>query len=421
MGGKRNTKYQLSYSFDSLIKRRKSYKVLLLIIVPLTITKCIYAQNATFNIRGIVINAEDSTPLSHAIVYLSNTTFGTTTSEDGSFYLNDIPSAQYDLVVSYLGFKGTAVQVNTLSAENIRIALSPDTSKLKEVVVTFNKDWNKNYTLFRKYFLGQDDNAVKCEILNPQTLLFTYDSNSTLLTAHAQEPLIIVNKMLGYKIYYQLKFFQLDLSKNRTTYLGYPHFEELKAKNKSQLQSWERERKTAYLGSLNHFLRALYLKQLWEQGFVVKRLSIAKKRNISNKEIQDEWTGDEYRSVDTLFIRQDKANKNSDIYTIYPENIAYDDIFHKQDQKSYGAISFSNSLYVTYIKAREDYNYITIRHPDDYDNYAPAYQSSILSMRSSQVTLYKNGNLNDPLGIMTEGYWSYKQVADLLPLDYNPK
>ncbi|MEO2078648.1 MAG: TonB-dependent receptor [Leeuwenhoekiella sp.] len=67
------------------------------------------AQSA--KIKGSVTTTTN-TPLSGATIELSQTTLGTTTDENGNFILSNIPSGNYRLILSYVGFKTKYVDLS---------------------------------------------------------------------------------------------------------------------------------------------------------------------------------------------------------------------------------------------------------------------------------------------------------------------
>ena len=69
------------------------------------------AQSA--KIKGSVTTTTN-TPLSGATIELSQTTLGTTTDENGNFILSNIPSGNYRLILSYVGFKTKYVDLSVL-------------------------------------------------------------------------------------------------------------------------------------------------------------------------------------------------------------------------------------------------------------------------------------------------------------------
>ncbi|MFK4985418.1 carboxypeptidase-like regulatory domain-containing protein, partial [Klebsiella pneumoniae] len=85
-------------------------------------------------------------PVNAASIYLSNTSVGTVSKEDGSFQIHSFPSGRYDLVVSILGFETyiVAVQSNKLP-DFLEIVLKPKVNDLQEIVVEpYDKNgWEK--------------------------------------------------------------------------------------------------------------------------------------------------------------------------------------------------------------------------------------------------------------------------------------
>jgi hypothetical protein len=100
-------------------------------------------------------------------------------------------------------------------------------------------------------------------------LQFHHNPQSRKLTVSAVEPLIIVNKALGYTIEYRLKTFSYDLSRDAFAFYGHPFYREMTPRDSVQQQDWEDNRRLAYLGSLLHFMRSLYKGRLREEGFTV--------------------------------------------------------------------------------------------------------------------------------------------------------
>lgn len=79
------------------------------------------AQN-TFMISGNIFSARDSTALTGANIYLSETSIGTISDENGFFRLPGLPPGAYDLNVSFVGYTKQTIPVN-LTSENFYIEL----------------------------------------------------------------------------------------------------------------------------------------------------------------------------------------------------------------------------------------------------------------------------------------------------------
>ena len=111
----------------------------------------------------------------------------------------------------------------------LKIYLEPKATELEAVIVEpYEKDgWEKWGKFFIENFIGTTDAAKLCKIRNYKTLRFRHSKKKNILTAVADEPLIIENRELGYRITYQLEDFTYDFNENTLFYLGYTLFEDM--------------------------------------------------------------------------------------------------------------------------------------------------------------------------------------------------
>lgn len=127
------------------------------------------------SITGKVIAIDSKVALSKASVFLSNATFGTVTADDGTFTLNNVKPGQYDLVVSILGYENFTQSVLVSNKpQQLVIEMVPKMIQMKEVVITTNANWKKNYALFVKNFIGTSANSRLCKVLNPHVVNLIY-------------------------------------------------------------------------------------------------------------------------------------------------------------------------------------------------------------------------------------------------------
>lgn len=101
-------------------------------------------------------------------------------------------------------------------------------------------------------------------------LSFSHQGNT--LQAAAQEPLLIENRALGYRIKFQLEHFAYTDSSSLLSYQGDPVFEPLTPANEQEVKRWQANRQKAYEGSIMHFGRALYRHQLAQEGFTIQKV-----------------------------------------------------------------------------------------------------------------------------------------------------
>jgi hypothetical protein len=408
------------------------YKLRLLTLCCLLLSLTSFSQQAYMEIKGTVTDAETKQPVPGASVYLDQTTKGTTTTENGTFNLK-VPSGNYNLVVSYVGYKSLSIPVNAQNNPLLKLQLQP-ANNLKEVTITADSKWEEYLMLFKMFFLGRT--GTESTIVNPKVLSFKY-SKTYVLTAEAREPLIIENQALGYKVYYDLSYFSHYAG--RTSYTGHTHFEEMTPKDKKEQAKWLSNRENSYYGSSAHFMRALVNKHLKEEGFSVKILERTR-TSPSNYPIFERWKGDEYKAPDTIVTMRwtgmdyspqdttvltaeekkntDKWGSKAEFNVLYPGEVSYERILKPSPFEGYSILSFPRLLFITYKKKKS---------PNDFWGYGAAYRpsliTSIISLLRPQTTLLidDRGNLSDPNEIMNEGYWAASRVAHQLPSDYVPE
>lgn len=382
----------------------------------------VFTMAQSVSITGKVTSKETHSPVQRASVFLSNSSFGTSTANDGTYSLNRLRPGQYTLVVTSIGFSDYTQKVQVGDDPiTLNVELEPKVIQLREVVIstTAKADWKRNFEQFKREFIGTDANAKQCQILNPDVLYFTYSKKRLRLEAESDNFLVIENRGLGYRVKFLLKDFKSDGISNVVSYGGQRLFEELSG-SKSQKKKWDDNRDLAYYGSPMHFYRALYTDQLTQEGFEVRRLT----RYLNPARPSDEVIHQRITRYKT-FARPDSLNHWIDIanFSKYTQERLsavpwYSaELLRNTQQAGIYAITFPNYLYVMYTKKRDENNYKDIYRPLDMPNY-----------EISVVTLYNNPPyaLFDKNGIVIngdplyEGSWSKARLSELLPVDYVP-
>ncbi|MAZ28591.1 MAG: hypothetical protein CL868_16140 [Cytophagaceae bacterium] len=221
------------------------------------------------------VTTSQGEPLPDASVYFDGTTIGTITVEDGSFSIEMPADTSISLVISMLGYETIYVNGYAQANKKITVQLRESTEQLDAVILE-EDTWSraKKLSEFKRIFLGANPPARECTILNEDALKLIYIPSKELLTAYAEEPLIIENRFLGYRLRYTLTDFTAQYNtplgglqqSGLTYYAGLSFFEELKEKpRRKQLKN----RELAYLGSTFHFLKSLRSKSLTQNGFKV--------------------------------------------------------------------------------------------------------------------------------------------------------
>jgi CarboxypepD_reg-like domain/TonB-dependent Receptor Plug Domain len=248
-----------------MIMKKYCFQTLLLFWLATTAN---FAQNTT--ISGEIIDAQTSSVLPFVSVYLSNTSFATQTDSIGRFKLSNIPTGKYSLVASMIGYQTVfqTISIDDKPIEPLTIKLQVAENVLTEVSVKGKRDkkWANQLKAFEADFFGNSSFTRQCKILNSWVLEFE-EPNDETFSATANRPLEIENRALGYKVYYDLKKF--EITPTQFNLQGFVRFQELGYESKKQLQQYEANRTAAFVGSERHFLKSLVTHQLKQQGFAV--------------------------------------------------------------------------------------------------------------------------------------------------------
>jgi len=397
---------------------RFPWLVLLFLLLPFAVL----AQGG--EISGVVTNADSKKPIGGASVFLSNSQAGTATSESGKYTLSGLRPGQYTLVISSLGFedfKKTVVVENALI--KLDVELTPKPLMLREVVISSAADWRKNYEMFRKEFVGRDENSKLCEVTNPHILNLTYNQTKQMLHAEADEFLVVDNHALGYRVKFLVRDFNIDNINRIVSSAGDRVFEELPG-TPAQKKKWHDAREAVYYGSSMHFFRSVIAESTAKEGFKVYNLK------------RDPYPGRLSESAIMMGYNIGRQAQNRDSVKKYydMENLPkwtnqkltpdYDSMMPTMNEQEYASRASNNGLFALHIT---DYMYIVYtkktEETDFKDIYRPLkmpnYQVSVLTPENGDPIFDMNGIIvgNGPL---TEGTWSKSRLSDELPVDYVP-
>lgn len=160
---------------------------------------------------GIVVDKETGTPLHDAHVFLAGSMRGTTTDADGRFELRDVRQGAQRLYASMMGYEPQFFDLflQTDTTYTFAFRLPPQVIERPGVVVEAERDpdWHKRLARFETLFLGSSEWADSCTIQNPEALRFESKWWGKF-TARAVEPLVVINRALGYRVQYFLDEFE---------------------------------------------------------------------------------------------------------------------------------------------------------------------------------------------------------------------
>ncbi|GGH19259.1 hypothetical protein GCM10007422_43990 [Pedobacter zeae] len=364
-------------------------------------------------------------------VYVSGYKIATVTDNNGRYNL-PLKPGNYDILVQLIGYKALNKNV-VISDKAVKLDLILEESITQLAEVTIKPDPNREHyiNMFKSYFIGTTPNAEQCKIINPNVLIVDYDKETFKLTVKTTQFLIVENKALGYRIKYLLNNFEYDGKTRIIYYEGFPYYEDLKGSARRK-KIWEQKRVAAYLGSPQHFFRALFHQRATEEGYIINKL-ITKENpdrpsdstiNANIKDLTKAQTGLTspltIRTGDSLnsWIKIKKMPRALSILSRAP--IAQDTLVHVENE-SIRSINFTDKLYVVYTKEREDPAYanrigLSIARPLD----MPDYQISTITLQVVPVYFYENGSIYNPRSMLYAGYWGWEKIADSVPMDYLP-
>lgn len=383
-------------------------------------------------IAGTVLNAGSGQPVPNASVFINGTSKGTVTRSDGGFELTGIHKGSFELVVSSVGFQ---TAVFSLSSDTLpltlQVKLVARVAELESVtVMPWEKNgWKKWGRVFIEGFIGTSAAAQDCEIKNRKTLRFRYSPNSKILEVFADEPLIIENKALGYRITYQLEGFVQNWKKRSVIFTGYSLFEELNSDKQKIQESWKVNRQLAYSGSLMHFMRSLYANKLLQESFEVRRLrkvpNLEKERikKLNELESQQKIVQGGRISYSTAGVQKDSLNyfqkimKQDDSLAVISRYMLNADSIVTTGIDSTKTIFFPDYLQVIYKKAMEEKEFLYV-----YRIFRPAtFQKSLITLTPrTPILIAPSGLFFPPQNIFSLDYWGWSEkVSHMLPWDYH--
>ena len=332
-----------------------------------------------FTVRGRITDSTSKEPLKAASVFCQNTTLGTTTNAQGEFSLT-LKSGGYDLIISYSGYQTITKRI-TGEENNLQIEMARNEKGLEEVVVQNSNEvkdgWEKYGKFFIENFIGTTPNAASCTIENPEVLKFYFLKKSNKLRVLATEPIAISNKALGYNLRYQLDTFVYFYNTDINSYSGYCLFSEMEGTDMDK-RKWIANRKKAYSGSKLQFFRSYYDSTLTEDGWLIDMLDETDDKKFNK--IADPYDTTYYGAVDST----------NEVEIWYPRKIS-----------------------VTYIKKKPEPEYLKKMGMPK----IVSTQISYIDLNDA-IIIKQNGYYYNQKDWINQGYWSWKNLADLLPYDY---
>ncbi len=381
---------------------------------------CPFVAFSQTTISGKVITTESHMGIGKVSVFLSNSSYGTVTAEDGSFKLVGVKPGQYDLIASSVGYQDFSKTILVGNEPiNIDIPLPTKVNQLRGVVITTNANWKKNFEEFKKAFIGTTENAKSCVVENPHVVNLVNSSRRHTLEGWSDDFFIVDNKALGYRVKFLIDTFANNGITGVISWQGKAVFEELPG-SAEQKKVWKLKRQETYYGSSRDFYKSLYMGTLEKEGFIIKRL----RRELNPDRPQEgiilqklKYFRDIHPSRDSFNYWVGKENLSRYFHeSLSPVPVEPSQIFARMDRPGLFVISFTDCLYVIYTKRREEQDFKDLYRPLD----MPNYEISVLTLSEPYAIFDMNGVVFNGAPL-NEGTWSKSKLAELLPYDYSPE
>ncbi|HEY5367402.1 MAG TPA: carboxypeptidase-like regulatory domain-containing protein [Hanamia sp.] len=346
------------------------------------------AQTSFYKVKGKVIDKNTRLPLQGASVFAQNTTIGEATDSAGNFSIY-LPEGGYSLATTYTGYETETIRINHATSLNdsLVIELNPDQKSLEAVTIVINPEvknrWEKYGSFFTDNFIGQTKFAKQCVIKNPEVLHFYFSKKNDKLKVLAKEPLIVDNFALGYTLKFAIDSFTNYYHTHTNLFIGYPLFEKMQG-DSAQQKVWDKNRASAYKGSMLQFMRSLYSQTLEDEGF---QLQFIVKNNGQDYPIplEDLYGAINYQIDDSTNVVAFRPNQQ-EVAVIYTD---------ATPEKIY--LDMDSTV-------NKNFQLSTLIFPKDETFY-----------------IEQNGFFYDQEDLITNGYLGFKKMGDMLPYDYEPE
>ena len=365
-----------------MFREIQTMKKYLSILPVLLFWIAVQGQDKNFVVLGKVIDSASGLPLAGASAYCQNTTYGTTSNNEGLFFMR-LPNGGYDLVITYTGYEKRIMRLSNNNATNtdtLNIVLAKEDKTMTEVAVVATNEvangWEKYGKFFTEHFIGTTPNAAHCTLENPQNLHFFYSKKRNRLKVTADSDLVVKNYALGYIVRYQLDSFSYDYTSQISQFTGSPFFIEMDTVETVKTQ-WGKNRGRTYLGSRLHFMRALYDSTVTEEGFILEKLD------------------SDSAGIKSVFITD-----------IYNEN---DYVADSTDV----IMNWAGQYRISYKPVLPDRSFLTeFKLPLN-----TRFQITVVDVADGFI-IEENGYFYEQYEVINTGYWAWKKLAELLPYDY---
>ena len=323
-------------------------------------------------LSATVFDKKNQEPVAGVHVYLDGSSLYDVTNANGKFEIKAPSMLALPLVISHISYQ-TKVISNPFTSLPDTIFVDEKENLLGEITVQAGK-YSRRQLLnaFRTEFLGSSTGAKSCIIENENKIDLWYNSQTNTLFASCDEPVMIHNRFLGYRIYVRLNKFEMEYT-SRKFGVGQPvvffectsYFMDLAPSNKNITN----RREFILEGSSRHFLYALANSSLDAFGYNLY---------LENEKFPTPFL-ECFTVTDSLGLK----------------NVLIDNRLRPKDIPVYMGLPYFGRIIVK-----------------------RAFQQTELIFYTDNFLVNEWGYLNGTGDILFVGYMGALRVGDMLPLDY---
>ena len=349
-------------------------------------------------VSGRLVDAVSGDPIAQATLRVDRTHLQTTSDSTGAFTLPDVPLGRHDVMVVAPAY-GTSVQFLTVSAEGVlndavfhlpRLQATNDAPASEQGKTSENRQPQRAaFRVFERLYLGST-RFPECTLTNPGVVGLTTElrGNAEVMYVTASEPLVVENRWLGYRVHLAIEDMVMIRRRGGFTvrHENIAAFEDLTPRDEEEHKRWRKNRRTAYRGSLQHFLTALAAGRAVKEEFRVYAGTLVERAmtlgTISSRTVAIEVDPSQYVSPTVYSFAR---------VLRFPEE---------------WRITFSSPVY------DEDTDFQGIRMGD---------QTSWIQLRQGMAPFTLRGDLFDSKSVRLAGFWAVRRVCQLLPHSYQAR
>ncbi|MCK9558350.1 MAG: carboxypeptidase-like regulatory domain-containing protein [Bacteroidales bacterium] len=388
----------------------------LTVVILIVSTAISFAQTGSIN--GVVTDSLTGEPVANLTVFIPSTTYGTTTNQSGEYRLNGLNPGDYILIFRHLSYHPSSrtIAVNPGDQLVLNMQMAEQSRALEEVAIVGKlPEQSHGLFLINEFFLGDHSGKV-CRFTNQKALSFYYEGDG--IKATADQPLIITNQNLGYRITYFLDYFKyLEVGDSESDagggaffgYAGQAVFEDLSSEMPLRAIGWKLKRNQEFKGSLRYFFACLYHNELQDNRYHLRKAYKSKDDLQLTERVSDAMAKIRFAVMDSLLSWDPLTGEANNLYynpdeefRFFEDQIAEDSVGNKK------TLTCDSFLLVFYDHKRTR---------DLRDDFITTFQIS-----GNQVVFDQEGNFWAPNGTVQWVNLDHAvQIKRLLPADYLPR